>query len=51
MGGIAVELVGRSELDNLAEVHDGYLVGKVLDDGKVVGDKEVTKAELILEVG
>ncbi len=51
MGGVAVEGVGRGSLDDLSEIHDGNLVGEVLDDGEVVGDEEVTESELILEVG
>jgi len=51
MAGIAVELIGGGPLDDLAEIHDGDLVGKVLDDGQVVSDEKITQAELILEVG
>ena len=43
--------VGGGTLDDLAEIHDGHLVGKVLDDGEVVSDEEVAESELILEVG
>ena len=51
MGGVAIECLGRGSLDDLSEIHDGNLVGEMLDDGEVVGDEEVTESELILEVG
>ena len=36
-----VDVVGRADLDELAEVHDADRVGQVLDDGEVVRDDDV----------
>jgi hypothetical protein len=41
---------GRAGLDDLAEVHDGDVVGDMLHHGKVVGDEDVGEAEPLLEV-
>src|SRR5947199_2231158 len=47
---VRVELLGRSDLDDLPEVHDGNARRDVLDDGQIVGDEEVGEPELRLEV-
>ena len=49
MARIAVELLRRCDLDNLAEIHYGDAVAHVLHDAEVVGDKEIGKAILLLE--
>src|SRR5712671_3082024 len=41
-------LVG--DLDDLAEIHDGDAVADVLDDGEVVGDEQIRKPELALQI-
>ena len=38
-------------LDDLAEVHDGDTVTDVPDDGQIMGDEQICKPELTLEVG
>ena len=40
MGGRPVEVVGRADLAELAEVHDRHPVAHVLDHGQVVGDED-----------
>src|SRR5262245_66401484 len=40
----------RSELDDLAEIHDGNPMGHVLDDGEIMADEEERKAELALQI-
>jgi hypothetical protein len=47
---ILVKLVGIRDLDDLAEVHDGYAIRYVLDYREPVRDKEVSKAEFMLQV-
>ena len=46
--GVAIDLLSRSDLDHLAEIHDGDPVGDVPDDREVVRDEEVREAELVL---
>ena len=46
---VVVELLGRRDLDDPAEVHDRDPVGDVADDGQVVRDEEVGKVEVLLE--
>ena len=50
MRGRRVELLGRPDLDELAEVHHGDVVGDVAHHGEVVGDEQVGQVELVLEV-
>ena len=45
-----VELLGRRELDDLAEVHHGDPVAHVADDSEVVRDEDVGELELVLQV-
>ena len=45
-----VELLGRRELDDLAQVHHGDAVRDVADDAEVVGDEDVGQRELVLQV-
>ena len=47
---VVVQVVGRRDLDDLAEVHHRDPVGDMPDDGQVVGDEEVGGAEFLLEV-
>ena len=51
MRGSAYSVLGRSELDQLSEVHDADPVAHVLDDAEVVGDEQVAQPELLLQVG
>ena len=46
---VVVELVGRRDLDDRAEVHDRDPVGDVADDREVVRDEEVREVELLLQ--
>ena len=46
---VVVELLGRRDLDDLAEVHDRDPVGDVPDDGQVVRDEEVREVEVALQ--
>ena len=48
--GAAQTLLGRPDLDDLAEVHDGDAVGDLAHDREVVGDEHVGRPELLLEV-
>ena len=41
-----VQLLGRRDLDDLAEVHHRDSVGDVADHGEVVGDEQVGEPEL-----
>ncbi len=45
-----VEVVGRRDLDDDAQVHHRDPVGDVADDAEVVGDEDVGEVELVLEV-
>src|SRR5205814_8491674 len=45
-----VQLGGRRDLHDLAQVHDRDPVRDVLDDGQVVGDEQVGQLELRLQV-
>ena len=47
---VDVEVVRRSDLDDLAEVHHRDAVGDVADDGEIVRDEQVRQAELGLEL-
>jgi hypothetical protein len=38
------------DLDDLAEVHDGYPRRDMLDDGQVVSDKQIRESELLLQI-
>ena len=48
--GVVDDLVGGSELDDLAEVHDGDAVADVFYDSEVVSDEEVGEVAFALEV-
>jgi hypothetical protein len=43
-------LTDRAALDNLSLVHDRDLIGKVLDHGEIVGDKQIARAGLALKI-
>ncbi len=43
---IAVKLIAVGNLHNLAEVHYGYSVADMADNGKVVGNKEVGEVKV-----
>ena len=47
---VVVQLVGRPDLDQLAEVHHRHHVAHVAHDRQVVGDEQVAEAELLLQV-
>ena len=44
------QLLGWSHLHDLSEIHDGDLVGKMIDDGQVVGDEDIGQAHLPLQL-
>ena len=48
--GIEEKFIGLSELNDLAQVHDGHPVADVFDDGEVVRDEKVGEAEFLLQV-
>ena len=50
MDRLRVERVGRRDLDDHAEVHDGDPIRDVADDAEVVRDEHVRETELVLEV-
>ena len=50
MVGLVVQAAPVADLDDLAEVHDGDVVGDVLHDRQVVRDEEVREAELVLQL-
>jgi hypothetical protein len=43
-------VLGGSDLDDLAQVHDGDAIGEMLDDAEVMGDEQVGETELLLEI-
>ena len=45
-----VEVLGRGDLDDPAQIHHGHAVADVLDHRQVVGDEQVGEAELLLQV-
>ena len=47
---VLVQILGRSHLDDLAEIHDRHAITHVLDDRQVVSDEEVREAEVPLEI-
>ena len=49
MNGAGADFEGVAQFDDLAEVHHGYAVADMADDGDVVGDEEHRQAELLLE--
>ncbi len=44
---LAVDIVPRAELDDLAEIHDGDAVADVLDRAQVVRHEQVGQVELV----
>ena len=47
---VLVQVVGRRDLDDLAEVHDDDPRRDVTDDGEVVRDEEIRQVEVALQV-
>src|SRR5438132_5871233 len=50
MSGGAHDFPGRSHFDDPAQIHHRHPMADMLDDGEVVGDKEIRKAMALLEV-
>ena len=46
-----IDLGRRRALHDLAEIHDGDVVGDVADDGEVVRDEQIRQAPFGLEIG
>ena len=46
---VLVELLGRRDLDDRAEVHHRDPVGDVPDDREIVRDEQVRQVELLLQ--
>ena len=54
--GIRVKRAGKERfrgghLHNPAQVHDGNVIGKVLDHTEVVGDEEIGQPQILLQPG
>jgi hypothetical protein len=49
MEGVLVKLLGSGPFDYSSHIHNGDDVAGELDDGKVVGNEEVSQTELGLE--
>ena len=47
---LAIQIGGRRELDDLAEVHHGDAVGDVLDDREIVRDEQVGEPAVALQI-
>ena len=47
---IGKDIFSRRHLHELADVHYGDAIANVLDDAQVVGDEQIGKAKLLLEV-
>ena len=47
---ITEELLGRSLFYQLPQIHHGDVVCKVVDDGEVVGNEDVSQAKLFLQI-
>ena len=47
---LAVERLPVRDLDHLTQIHNGNAIGDVLHDGQVVGDKQIRRAKLVLEL-
>lgn len=47
---VRIQIVGRSELNDIAEVHNGDTVADVLDDVEVMRNEEERQSELLLQV-
>ena len=45
---VRIQIVGRSELNDIAEVHNGDTVADVLDDVEVMRNEEERQSELLL---
>jgi hypothetical protein len=45
-----VQLLGRRDLDDPPEVHNGDAIGDVSYDGEVVGNEDIRQPELVPEV-
>jgi hypothetical protein len=50
MCGVFEDLLTSTSFDDPTEVHDRYLIGKVIDDRQIVGVEEVGNAELFLQL-
>ena len=48
--GPAEDISLRRELDDLAEIHDRYAMGHVLDDGEIMADEQEGEAEIELQI-
>jgi len=48
---VVVQLAFIGQLDQLAQIHNADTVGNVTDNAQVMGDEEVSKAEVILQLG
>ena len=47
---VRIQIVGRSELNDIAEVHNGDTVADVLDDVEVMRNEKERQSELLLQV-
>ena len=50
MHGIFVNTFARSQLDDVSQVHHGDSIGNVADYREIVGDEDIRKVELFLQV-
>ena len=44
------QLLGPAEFHDVAEVHHGHAIADVANDREIVGDEQITQAELLLKV-
>ena len=45
-----MKLLGRDDLDDLAEIHDRNAVADVLDHPQIVRDEQIGEPELLLQI-
>src|SRR3990172_764675 len=50
MPGVAIQILDRADLHDLAEVHDPDAIAEVLDHRKVVADEQVGQIEVTAQV-
>ena len=46
----AVQLSGRRDFHNLAEIHHRHAIAHVLDHPQIVGDEQISETELLLQI-
>lgn len=46
---VRIQIGGIADLDYLAQIHYGYTIGNVLNNGEAMGDEKIRQAKLLLQ--